>query len=190
MKAFTSWCPLWIPELYTVKSLLFVGYYSKTFQENLDKCLDNGIITHNKKFVSIRSIHRTIFFILSQQYFNINLNFLFFESPSHFLNIRRVWRYQRSNQNPHIEEEQTTQWPKEKVQKDKQRSTKHTYKTKDRVTRTPLKTGGELRCSGKVSSSWSTNGTCRVNLVTNPVIRRDKTVAMIFQSLWFSSWFP
>jgi hypothetical protein len=30
------------------------------------------------------------------------------------------------NQNPYIEEEQTTQWPKEKVQKDKQRSTKHT----------------------------------------------------------------
>jgi hypothetical protein len=30
---------------------------------------------------------------------------------------------------------------KEKVQKDKQRSTNHTYKTKDRVTRTPLKTG-------------------------------------------------
>jgi hypothetical protein len=28
-----------------------------------------------------------------------------------------------------------------RVQKDKQRSTKHTYKTKDRVTRTPLKTG-------------------------------------------------
>ena len=37
-------------------------------------------------------------------------------------------------QNPYIEEEQTTQWPKEKVQKDKQRSTKHTYKTKNRVT--------------------------------------------------------
>jgi hypothetical protein len=31
----------------------------------------------------------------------------------------------------YIEEEQTTQWPKEKVQKDKQRSTKHTYKTND-----------------------------------------------------------
>ena len=31
-----------------------------------------------------------------------------------------------------------------KAQKDKQRSTKHTYKTKDRVTRNPLKTGGEL----------------------------------------------
>ena len=70
---------------------------------------------------------------------------------------RRVWRYQRGNQNPYIEEEQTTQWSKEKVQKDKQRSKKHIYKTKDRVTRTPLKTGGELRCSGRVSSSCSTS---------------------------------
>ena len=88
---------------------------------------------------------------------------------------RRVWRYQRGNQNPYIEEEQTTQWPKEKeqttqwpkekeqttqwpkekVQKDKQRSTKHAYKNKDGVTRTPLKTGGELRCSRRVSSSCS-----------------------------------
>jgi len=58
---------------------------------------------------------------------------------------RRVWRYQKGNQNRYIEEEQKTQWPKEKVQKDKQRSTKHIYKTKDRVT--PLKFGGELRCS-------------------------------------------
>ena len=40
--------------------------------------------------------------------------------------------------------------PKEKVQKDKQLSTKHTHKTKDRVTRTPLKTGGELMYSGRV----------------------------------------
>jgi len=42
---------------------------------------------------------------------------------------RIVWRYQRGNQNPYITEEQTTQWPKEKVQRDKQRSTKHTHKT-------------------------------------------------------------
>jgi hypothetical protein len=40
------------------------------------------------------------------------------------------------NQNLYIEEERTKQWPNEKVQKDKQRSTKHTHKTKDRVTRT------------------------------------------------------
>ena len=38
---------------------------------------------------------------------------------------------------------------KKKGQKDKQRSTKHTHTTKDRVTRTPLKTGGELGCSGR-----------------------------------------
>ena len=35
----------------------------------------------------------------------------------------------KGNQNPYIEEEQKTQWPKEKEQKDKQRSTKHAYKT-------------------------------------------------------------
>jgi hypothetical protein len=46
--------------------------------------------------------------------------------------IRRV-KIPKGYQNPYIEE-QTTQWPKEKVQKDKQRSTKHAYKTKDRVT--------------------------------------------------------
>ena len=37
------------------------------------------------------------------------------------------------------------------VQKDK-RSTKHTYKSKDRVTRTPLGTGDELGCSGRVTT--------------------------------------
>jgi len=50
------------------------------------------------------------------------------------LKLRRVWRYKSGNQNPYIKEEQTTQWPKEKVQKDKQRSTNHTHKTKDRAT--------------------------------------------------------
>ena len=51
-----------------------------------------------------------------------------------------------------------------KEQKSKQRSTKHAHKAKDRVTRTPLKTGG------RVSSSCSTCGSHRVNLVT----KRDK----------------
>jgi len=31
-----------------------------------------------------------------------------------------------------------------------------TQKTKDLATRTSLKTGGEIRCSGRVCSSWST----------------------------------
>ena len=52
--------------------------------------------------------------------------------------LKRVWRYQRGYQNPYFQEEQTTQWRTEKAQKDKQRSTKHTYKTKDRATRTSL----------------------------------------------------
>ena len=76
------------------------------------------------------------------------------------------------NQNRYIEEEQRTQWSKERVEKDKQRSTKHTYKTKDRVTWTPLETGGELRCSGRVGSSCSTSDTC-VNLVTNPMTSHE-----------------
>ena len=47
--------------------------------------------------------------------------------------------------------------------------------TKDRVTQTPLKTGGELRCSRRVSSSCSTGGTRRFNLVTNPVMNEQRT---------------
>ena len=59
------------------------------------------------------------------------------------------------------------QWPTEKV---KQRSTKHIHKSKDRVTRTPLKTGGEPRCPGRVDNSCSISGTRHVNLVTNRCI--------------------
>jgi hypothetical protein len=67
------------------------------------------------------------------------------------IQVIQIWHKKRlkipmGNQNLYIEEEQSTQWPKVKVQKDKQRSTKHTYKIKDRVTRTPLKIGGEIRC--------------------------------------------
>ena len=39
-----------------------------------------------------------------------------------------------------------------------------TQKTKDRTIRTPLKTESELRSSGRVSSSCSTCGTCRIPL--------------------------
>ena len=48
-----------------------------------------------------------------------------------------------------------------------------TQKTKDRVTPTPLKTGDEFRCSGRGSSSRSTNDTRRVTIVTNPVISHE-----------------
>jgi hypothetical protein len=38
-------------------------------------------------------------------------------------------------------------------------------KHKDRVKRTSLKVGGELKCTGRVFSSYSTGGTRRVTLV-------------------------
>ena len=92
------------------------------------------------------------------------MNWLWYKCAVYLLttDIRRVWRYQRCNQNPSIEE-QIAQWPEEKVQKDKQQSTKHTHKAKDR---TPLKTGDELKYPGRVSSSCSTSGTRRLNLVS------------------------
>jgi hypothetical protein len=46
--------------------------------------------------------------------------------------------------------------------------------TKYRVTRTPLKIGGECICSERVSSSCSNSGTRRVNLVTKPVINHER----------------
>jgi hypothetical protein len=42
--------------------------------------------------------------------------------------------------------------PKEKDPKNKQRSTKHRDKTKDRVTRTPLKTGNGGSVDNMISS--------------------------------------
>jgi hypothetical protein len=46
-------------------------------------------------------------------------------------------RQKNRQHNSQKTEEQTTQWLKGKGQKDKQRFSKHTHKTKDRVTRTP-----------------------------------------------------
>jgi hypothetical protein len=40
------------------------------------------------------------------------------------------------------EEEQRTQWPKEKGQKDKQPSTNHTYKTEDKKNMNPTENRG------------------------------------------------
>ena len=50
--------------------------------------------------------------------------------------LKKSLKIPQGNQNPYIGEEQTTQWQNERVHKDKQQYTKHTHKTKDRVTRT------------------------------------------------------
>ena len=55
--------------------------------------------------------------------------------------FKKSLKIQRGNQNPYIEEEQTTQWPNKKYKRTNNDLQKHTYKTKNRVTRTPLKTG-------------------------------------------------
>ena len=86
-------------------------------------------------------------------------------------NVWRVWRYQREVIKIRKSKDRQHNAQKKKY---KQRSTKHTHKTKDRVTWIPLKTGGELMCSRRVSRSCSTSGTRRVNLVTNPVISHER----------------
>ena len=90
---------------------------------------------------------RLIFFLLNffKNKFEIQDATVLVNCPSSFraentdINKKSL-KISKGNQNPYIEE-RATQWLKEKVQTDKQRYTKHTYKTKDRVTRTPLKTG-------------------------------------------------
>ena len=61
-----------------------------------------------------------------------------------------------------------------------------TQKTKDRVTRTPIKkTSGEPMCSGRVSNFCSTSGTGHVNLVTiytiNPSISHNFATTTSFE---------
>jgi hypothetical protein len=67
------------------------------------------------------------------------------------------------------------QWSKEKAQRDKQWCAKH---YKERATRASLKSGDEVRCSGRVGDSCSTRGIRRVTLVINLLInyenRRNK----------------
>ena len=69
-------------------------------------------------------------------------------------------------------------------QKNKQRSTKHTHKTKDRLTRTPLTTergGGGTQVLRKCSNSCSTSGTGHVYLQLTTKL----TIAFYIKSLIF-----
>ena len=45
--------------------------------------------------------------------------------------------------------------------------------------RNPTKNGSEIMCSGRVSSSFSTSGTRRVNLVTNQLVNHDMFVLSV-----------
>ena len=87
---------------------------------------------------------------------------------------KKSLKISKGNQNLQIEG-QKTQRQKEKGQNDKQWSTNHIHKTKDRVTRPLLKTG-------RIRNSCSTSGTRRVNIVTNPlIIHFGRTVVFFFR---------
>jgi hypothetical protein len=77
--------------------------------------------------------------------------------------LRRVWRYQRGSRR----RTDNTMGKRKRTNNDLQN---YTNRTTNRVTRTPPKTWGELRCSGRVSSSCPTGITRRVNLIINLVI--------------------
>ena len=79
--------------------------------------------------------------------------------------LRRGWGYQRESESVNRRTDHTMVKKDKRTNNDLQ-STIH--KTKDRLTRIILKTGDEAMCSGRVSSSCSTSGTRRVNLVTKP----------------------
>jgi hypothetical protein len=66
----------------------------------------------------------------------------------------------------------TKQWQNEKGQKTKKTMRSTPQKTKARETRTSLKTGGELMCSLRVSSSCLTRGTRRTTLFTYTVLMK------------------
>jgi len=51
-----------------------------------------------------------------------------------------------------------------------------------------LKTGGVLRCSGRVISSCSNSSTQRVTLATNRVLSQDRIVVMTTESIRGHLW--
>ena len=59
--------------------------------------------------------------------------------------------------------------------------------SKDRVTRTPLKTGGELGCSGRVGSSCSTSGThIRLLLPSHKILNEANMYRLFTLCLYLS----
>ena len=64
--------------------------------------------------------------------YNLDVHHLYSKEFEETKGLIKISKSKKDRQhNGQKKEEQTTQWPKEKKQKHKQRSTKHTYKTKD-----------------------------------------------------------
>ena len=105
----------------------------------------------------------------------LNASLFYVERYVSWYIARRIWRYHNT-------------MVKRKRTNNPLQST--TQNTKDWAARTPLKTGGELRCCGRVSISCSSSDTHLVSLVTNPVISHewgeDHEVEHIWRHLWHS----
>ena len=76
---------------------------------------------------------------------------------SEFEDTKGIIRIRKSKKNRHNGKKKNNR----RTNNDQQSTTQ---KTKDRVTRTPIKTGGELRCSGRVGGSCSTSYNRRATL--------------------------
>ena len=102
------------------------------------------------KLIDIMGDNYNLFSQFFQSYFCV-----FTQKPPHSLSIkkqlhihiRRVWRYQREVITIRISKKNRQHNDQKKKYKRTNNDLQNTYKTKNRVTRTPLKTGGELRCS-------------------------------------------
>ena len=88
--------------------------------------------------------------------------------------IRRVWWYQRKVIRIYKSKKNRQYNGQKKQDKGTNNDLQNiAQKTKDWATRTPLKIGGELVCSGMVSSSCSTSDNRRVTLVTTHTISHE-----------------
>ena len=113
-------------------------------------------------------------------HFNNNHDLLFHCHTVHYVNllcyifssVSKMWKVNGRRMPSNDKSSQAGEFKIDRTNNDLQNIT-HKNKNKDRVTRTILRIGGELRCSGRVSSSCSTSGTRRVTLVTNLVISHE-----------------
>jgi len=113
---------------YTITHIKLIYYYWPLCQcSNLNSHIINALVLSGilvRSFsMKINSCWIKIYFSYNPESFQILADEIFNSSMTL---LRRVWRYQRGNHNPYIKE-QITQWRKEKVQKEKQRSKKNIH---------------------------------------------------------------
>jgi hypothetical protein len=92
------------------------------FQLPVYRGVSNILYCFNHWYAANKYMYINFFFklFLEKEITNAHYPSVVYKS-SHISSVRRVWRNQRGNHNPYIEEEQTTQWSKKITKK----STKH-----------------------------------------------------------------